>query len=87
MQTYKEMPELFKCCGFSFFFYSREHEPLHVHVEGASGALKYSWDGSKFILTQRHGVKANELKKIYKIMEERKYVIVESWYKFFEFKQ
>lgn len=28
------MPEIFRFFGFSFFFYSREHDPLHVHVEG-----------------------------------------------------
>lgn len=28
------MPEIFRFFGFSFFFYSREHEPLHIHVEG-----------------------------------------------------
>ena len=26
------MPEVFRFYGFSFFFYSREHEPPHVHV-------------------------------------------------------
>ncbi|MBE6256077.1 MAG: DUF4160 domain-containing protein [Prevotella sp.] len=26
------MPEVFRFFGFSFFFYSREHEPLHIHV-------------------------------------------------------
>ena len=28
------MPEVFRLVGYSFFFYSREHEPLHIHVEG-----------------------------------------------------
>ena len=28
------MPEVFRFFGFSFFFYSKEHEPVHVHVEG-----------------------------------------------------
>lgn len=31
------MPEIFRFYGFSFFFYSKEHEPLHVHVEGNGG--------------------------------------------------
>ena len=31
------MPEVFRFYGFSFFFYSREHEPLHIHVEGNEG--------------------------------------------------
>ena len=28
------MPEIFRFYGFSFSFYSREHEPIHVYVEG-----------------------------------------------------
>lgn len=26
------MPEIFEYFGFVFFFYSNEHEPIHVHV-------------------------------------------------------
>ena len=34
------MPEIFRFFGFSFFFYSKEHDPLHVHVEGNGGMAK-----------------------------------------------
>ena len=44
------MPEIFRFFGFSFFFYSKEHEPPHVHVEGANGKVVFDWDGEKFIL-------------------------------------
>nr|WP_297937183.1 DUF4160 domain-containing protein [uncultured Lachnoclostridium sp.] len=37
------MPEIFRFFGFSFFFYSKEHEPPHVHVEGASGIAIFDW--------------------------------------------
>ena len=36
------MPEVFRFYGFSFF-YSKEHEPLHIHVEGNGGAAKFIW--------------------------------------------
>ncbi|MBO4525751.1 MAG: DUF4160 domain-containing protein [Bacteroidales bacterium] len=26
------MPKIFEYFGFVFFFYSNEHEPIHVHV-------------------------------------------------------
>lgn len=35
------MPEVFRKYGFLFFFYSREHEPIHVHVEGEEGLVIY----------------------------------------------
>lgn len=31
------MPEIFRAFGFSFMFFSREHEPIHVHVVGKDG--------------------------------------------------
>ena len=27
------MPDIYKYFGFTFYFYSNEHEPIHVHVE------------------------------------------------------
>ena len=49
------MPEIFRAFGFSFFFYSREHEPLHIHVEGKGGAARYVWDGGEFVRAEHHG--------------------------------
>lgn len=39
------MPEIFRFFGFSFFFYSKEHEPIHVHVEGSDGYAVYDLIG------------------------------------------
>ena len=58
------MPEIFRFYGYSFFFYSREHEPIHVHVEGNGGYAKYDWDGQNFVLKEQHCIKANNLKKL-----------------------
>ena len=52
------MPEIFRFFGFSFFFYSREHDPLHVHVEGNGGMAKFEWNGTEFVLVERIGIKA-----------------------------
>lgn len=46
------MPEIFRFFGFSFFYYSKEHEPPHVHVEGANGIAKFEWNGENFILKE-----------------------------------
>ena len=43
------MPEVFRFFGFSFFYYSKEHEPVHIHVEGNDGMAKFDWDGDKFV--------------------------------------
>ena len=58
------MPEVFRFFGFSFFFYSKEHEPLHIHVEGNDGMAKFIWNGDEFELFEKQGIKTNEYKKI-----------------------
>ena len=35
------MPNLLTIFGLRFFFYSREHEPVHVHVESKEGLAKF----------------------------------------------
>ena len=35
--------QVFRFFGFSFF-YSKEHDPLHVHVEGNGGMAKFEWN-------------------------------------------
>lgn len=56
------MPEVFRFFGFSFFFYSKEHEPVHIHVEGNDGMAKFDWDGDKFVLVEKQNIKAGDMK-------------------------
>lgn len=77
------MPEIFRFFGYSFFYYSREHEPIHVHVEGANGAAKFEWNGDKFVLVEKHHIKANDLKRIDHVIEENKDLIIKHWDNYF----
>lgn len=77
------MPELFRFFGFSFFFYSREHEPIHVHVAGAGGYAIYDYENGLFVLRELHGIKANDRKKIEFVIEENKDIIVARWNEYF----
>ena len=47
------MPEIFRFFGFSFFFYSREHEPIHVHVEGNGGYAIFDLIDNQFVLREK----------------------------------
>lgn len=73
------MPEVFRFYGFSFFFYSREHEPLHIHVEGNGGMAKFEWNGTKFTLLEKQSIKANDLKKIQKVIDDNADIIIKRW--------
>ncbi|MEL5894399.1 DUF4160 domain-containing protein [Bacteroides sp. GD17] len=78
------MPEIFRFFGFSFFYYSKEHEPPHVHVEGANGIAKFEWNGENFILKEKQGIKTNDIKRISGVIEENKDLIIKHWNNYFK---
>ena len=77
------MPEIFRFFGFSFFFYSREHDPLHIHIEGNGGMARFDWNGSIFVLTDKRGIKTGDLKRIRTVIEENTDIIINQWNKHF----
>jgi len=54
------MPDVFRFYGYSFFFYSKEYEPLHVHVEGNGGKAKFDRNGTEFVLNEQQGIKTRD---------------------------
>ena len=54
------MPEVFRVFGFTYYFFSREHEPIHVHVEGAEGYAVYDLSVGSFIRRYAKGIKAGD---------------------------
>lgn len=77
------MPEIFRFYGFSFFFYSREHEPLHIHVEGNDGMAKFDLVEDEFVLKTAYNIKSNDLKKIKEVIDYNKDIIIKHWIKYF----
>ncbi|MDE6337914.1 MAG: DUF4160 domain-containing protein [Muribaculaceae bacterium] len=75
------MPELFRFFGFTFFFYSREHEPVHVHVEGCGGKAIFDYDENNdtFIIRERVNIKTNDMKRIKRVIEDNKDIILKRW--------
>lgn len=73
------MPELFRFFGFSFLFYSREHEPIHVHVEGNGGYAIFDLIDGDFVLREKAKIKANDFKKIKAVIDENKDIIINRW--------
>jgi hypothetical protein len=42
LNTWVQMPEVFRKLGYVFFFYSNEgQEPMHIHVRKAGGFAKF----------------------------------------------
>ena len=78
------MPEIFRFYGFSFFFYSKEHEPLHVHVEGKDGCAKFDLVDDEFIMVEKINIKANDLKRIKEVIADNKDIIINRWNEYFK---
>ncbi len=81
------MPEVFRLFGFTYFFFSREHKPVHVHIEGAEGYAVYDLEGERFVQRYSKGIKAGDLKRIEAVLEENNETIVNSWKNYFNNKQ
>lgn len=89
------MPKIFEYFGFVFYFYSNEHEPIHVHVIHNQQETIFELiiqNGSLVEIKQRPraGIPALSTKDA-KVAELfiTKYAknIVEKWIKFFVYKQ
>jgi len=87
------MPKIFEYLGILIFFYSNEHEPIHVHAkkgEFESKAEFYIIDGaiSEIRITSTKGVKpltGKELKDLEVFLEKYADDIVEKWINYFIF--
>ena len=55
--------------GYNFFFYSNEHEPIHVHVRSGSGKAKFDVTDEVQLLESK-GMKVPELRKAQELAEE-----------------
>ena len=78
------MPEIFRIFGMRFFFYSHEHEPMHIHVENADGEAKFEIRSTYVLLIENYGIKPKDLKLAEKILEENKDLAIYEWNKYFK---
>jgi len=76
------MPTIFIALGIYFRFYTREHEPIHVHIKTADGNAKFDID-PEIKLINNNGVKPKDLKHAEAIIEENKELFIEEWKKTF----
>jgi len=66
-----------------FFFYSREHEPIHVHVKNADGKAKFEILPDKIVLVYNKGLKPKDIRCAEMVLEENKNLAIEKWEEYF----
>ena len=69
--------------GLRFFFYSREHEPIHVHVKSADGKAKFDILPEGIVLVKNEGLKPKDVKAAEMVLEENKELAIEKWNEYF----
>jgi hypothetical protein len=77
------MPTIFVAFGLYFHFFTRDHEPVHVHVRNADGKAKYEIE-NEIKLVYNTGIKSKDLKIAESIIEENRDAFVEEWRKVFD---
>ncbi|MEI6715588.1 MAG: DUF4160 domain-containing protein [Verrucomicrobiota bacterium] len=76
------MPRIFEKDGYQFFFYSNEHEPIHVHVRKGGGEAVFLID-EEISLRESEGLKVAELSRAESIAEEHRELILQKWNEYF----
>lgn len=74
---------MIKIGNLRFYFYSNDHLPIHVHVEGPDARAKFEVD-PVVKLTQSRGFSKATLKKIELFIEENRELIIDRWEEFFD---
>jgi len=73
------MPKIFEKYGYKFFFYSNEHEPVHVHVRHGGGEAVFVVE-RRVELRESQGLKVRELARAAEIATEHRDLIIEKWH-------
>ena len=87
------MPKIFEYFGIVLFFYSNEHEPIHVHGKKGTNESKAEFyiingviDEIKIKpVTGKSPLKDNDLKYFKEFLETHSETIIEKWIDYFVF--
>lgn len=80
------MPTLFILFGLRFFFYSNDHDPIHVHVSKDDAEAKFQIDPQVELL-ENHGLKPQDIRTAEAAIMENREIIIERWNEYFNNEQ
>ena len=75
-------PTVFRDGPFRFYFFSREEDRMHIHVDSSSGEAKF-WIEPEIELARNHHLTSRDLERIRKLVEEHEDVIRAAWNRHF----
>ena len=78
-----DMPTVLFIFGLRFYFYSAEHEPIHVHVVSSDGKAKFSLEPT-VELVQNQGLKPKDIKRAEMICQSFREEFIQKWHEYFK---
>jgi hypothetical protein len=75
-------PTIFREKGYRFYFLSNEEDRIHVHITCEDGEAKF-WLQPIVALAVHHGLNAEKLREIQRIVEKHKDEITQAWQEHF----
>lgn len=72
------MPTIFEIFGLRFFFFSDDHNPIHVHVIKGDDDAKIEIE-PEIKLVYNHGLKAQDVKRALNLAKMYKDEIIKVW--------
>ena len=75
-------PTIFKASGLRFYFFTREEERPHVHVQGSRGEAKF-WLEPEIELAQDYGLGRRSVTTALRLIREHENEIRAAWKKHF----
>ncbi len=76
------MPTIYSYDGFRFFFYSNEHEPIHIHVEKDNGVIKINLENLE--IAQSINFKKKDIRRVLEITTQKQKEFMEAWNEYFK---
>ena len=77
------MPTVLRQNGFSLMIYTRDHEPMHVHVwyQGSEAIIRFE---NEIILLEEQGFNHRQIRRALAIVRQNKEFLIEKWREIYE---
>jgi len=72
------MPTVLRQSGFSLMIYTRDHEPMHVHVwyQGDEAVIRFE---TEIILLEEHGFNRQQIRRAVAIVRQNREFLIAKW--------
>lgn len=77
------MPTVLVLFGMRFFYWSREHEPIHIHVRKGNAEARFALS-PQVELIENYGFKPHELALAEEIIRDNSEYMIEHWKLYFK---